>query len=70
MADAVCGSIFNSISRSKPDMNQEIKIHTYESMSFDNDFHPSEDKEESFNLIKVPRMPTELKEAMERMIII
>ncbi len=70
LADAVCGSIFNSISRTRPDNNSEVNIHTYESMSFDNDFHPSESKEESYNLVVAPKMPPDLKEAMERMIII
>jgi hypothetical protein len=34
-ADAVCGSIFNSISRSKPQNNEEISIHTYDSLKWD-----------------------------------
>ena len=28
LADAVCGSVYNAISRTKHDTNEEIKIHT------------------------------------------
>jgi|LakMenEpi03Aug12_release.lakeMendotaPanAssembly.Ray.scaffolds.fasta_scaffold26153_16 phage terminase large subunit-like protein len=67
LADAVCGAVYNSISRTRPNMDNEIKIHTYESMSFDNDFNPREEKDESYNLIRAPRMPENLQEAMDRM---
>jgi hypothetical protein len=70
LADAVCGSIFNSISRTRFDNNEEIRIHTYDSMAYDNDFHPSEPKEDSINLIRAPHMPERLKDAMDRMQII
>jgi hypothetical protein len=70
LADAVCGAIYNSISRTRVDVDNEIRVHTYESMSYDNDFHPSEPKEDSYNLIRAPRMPNDLKEAMDRMQII
>jgi hypothetical protein len=71
LADAVCGSIYNSISRSKFDSNQEVNIHTYESMSYDNDFGTAADGEtSSYNLIRAPRMPENLKDAMDRMQII
>jgi hypothetical protein len=66
----VCGAIYNSISRTRVDVDNEIRVHTYESMSYDNDFHPSEPKEDSYNLIRAPRMPNDLKEAMDRMQII
>jgi hypothetical protein len=69
LADAVCGSIFNSISRTRPDNNSEINIHTYESMSYDNDFQV-DDKETSLNMIRPPRMPDKLSEAIENMEII
>jgi hypothetical protein len=69
LADAVCGSIFNSISRTRPDNNSEINIHTYESMSYDNDFKV-DDKETSLNMIRPPRMPDRLSEAIESMEII
>ena len=67
LADAVCGAVYNSISRTRPNMDNEIKIHTYESMSFDNDFNPREEKDEAYNLIRAPRMPENLQEAMDRM---
>ena len=71
LADAVCGSIFNAISRTRPDMNNEINIHTYESMSYDQDFNTDADGETSrYNMIKAPRMPEHLKDAMDRMQII
>ena len=70
LADAVCGSVFNAISRTRPNNNEEVNIHTYESMSFDNDFHPSESKDLSINLIRPPRMPADLQEAMDRMTIL
>jgi len=71
LADAVCGSIYNSISRSKFDSNSEVNIHTYESMSYDNDFGKEADGEtSSYNMIRAPRMPENLKDAMDRMQII
>jgi len=65
LADAVCGSVYNAISGTRFDLNQEIKIHTYESMSYDNDF----EKEEEFstNMIRAPKMPNHLSESLERM---
>jgi len=71
LADAVCGAIYNAISRSKFDTNQEINIHTYESMNYDNDFGTENDGEtSSFNMIRAPRMPGNLRDAMDRMQII
>jgi hypothetical protein len=71
LADAVCGAIYNAISRSKFDTNEEINIHTYESMSYDNDFGTKNDGEtESYNMIRAPRMPENLRDAMDRMTII
>ena len=71
LADATCGAIFNSISRTRFDNNQEINVHTYESMSYDNDFKKDEDGEtNSYNMIRPPRMPENLREAMDRMQII
>jgi hypothetical protein len=67
LADAVCGAVYNSISRTRPNMDNEIKIHTYESMSFDNDFNPREEKDQAYNLIRAPKMPENLQEAMDRM---
>ena len=69
LADAVCGSIFNSISRTRPDNNSEIDIHTYDSMMYTNDFK-LDDKDVSLNMIRPPRMPDRLSEAIENMEII
>lgn len=71
LADAVCGSIFNAISRTRPNMNNEIDVHTYESMSYKDDFGTENDGEvSSYNMIRAPRMPEYLREAMDRMQII
>jgi len=71
LADATCGAIFNSISRTRFDNNQEINVHTYESMSYDNDFGSKDDPDTtSYNMIRAPRMPQDLREAMDRMQII
>ena len=68
LADATCGAIFNSISRTRFDNNQEINVHTYESMSYDNDFGDKDDPDTtSYNMIRAPRMPEGLREAMDRM---
>ena len=69
LADAVCGSIFNTISRSRFDNNEEVEIHTYESMSYKADF--GEQKEEAINLIKPPKaMPNDLQDAIGRMMML
>jgi hypothetical protein len=71
LADATCGAIFNAISRTRFDNNQEINVHTYESMSYDNDFGAKDDPDTtSYNMIRAPRMPEDLREAMDRMQII
>jgi hypothetical protein len=68
LADAVCGSIFNAISRTRFQNNEEINIHTYESMSYDNDFGVRKDDDETvLNLIRPPRMPTDLADAIDGM---
>jgi hypothetical protein len=67
LADAVCGSIYNAISKTRFESNNEIKIHTYESMSFDNDFNPPQEEEFVQNMIRAPRMPDHLAESLERM---
>ncbi len=70
LSDAVCGAIFNSISRTRPENNKEIKVHTYESMTFDDDFSKDNPDVSSVNMIRAPRMPDDLKQAMDRMMII
>ncbi len=67
LSDAVCGSIFNAISRSKQDKQKEIQIHTYESMNDDNEI---KDEDVVLNMIRAPRIPSDLQEAMESMTII
>jgi len=70
LADAVCGAVFNSISRTRFNNNQEIDIHTYESMSYDNDFEKDRDDVTAVNMIRVPTMPKDLAEAIEGMVIV
>lgn len=68
LADAVCGSIYNSIYHSKKNTNKEIAVHTFKDVVRDNFL---ENKEEGRNLIRPPRkMPQELAEALESMEII
>ena len=64
LADAVCGSIYNAISLTRFDTNQEIKVHTYDSLIRDNEI-----KEEVYveNMIRPPRMPEQLSQALEGM---
>lgn len=71
LADAVCGAVFNSISRTRFNNNTEVNVHTYESMSYDNDFNV-DGKEEEYvqNMIRAPRMPDTLREAIDGMMII
>lgn len=69
LADAVCGSIFNSISRTRAGTTGEINIHTYESMIETNDLGSDSSEPEEFvqNMIRAPRMPDHLKESIESM---
>jgi hypothetical protein len=66
LADAVCGSIFNAISRTRPDINNEIQVHTYESMNYVDDFAEGATVTQ-MNIIKAPTMPSELSSALENM---
>jgi hypothetical protein len=71
LADAVCGAIYNSISRSKLRKDEEIKIHDYESMSYDNDFGSNDGEIEYVqNMIRAPRIPDSLARSLENMEII
>jgi hypothetical protein len=68
LADAVCGSIFNAISRTRADINQEVNIHTYESYVESNDLaDKKEDEVYVQNMIRAPRMPDALKSSIENM---
>ena len=67
LADAVCGSIYNAISRTRFDVSGEIEIHTYDSMRFDNNL---KDDETRLNVIRPPKMPNDLADAIESMMTI
>ena len=56
LADAVCGSIYNAITKTKVDTNGEINIHTYDSMMFESEA----DDTIVTNMIRAPRMPEQL----------
>ena len=64
LADAVCGSVYNAISRTKIESTDEITVHTYDSLILDNMLN---EKEESYNLIVPPKIPADLATAMDRM---
>ena len=71
LADAVCGAVFNSISRTRISNVGEIDVHTFESMSFDDDFKKDSDGETySYNMIRAPKMPEHLQASIDRMTII
>jgi hypothetical protein len=69
LADAVCGAVFNSISRTRIDMNNEVNIHTYESLIDSDNLNGEPDGETEFvqNMIRAPRMPDHLRESIESM---
>jgi len=67
LADAVCGSIYNAISRSRPQNNEEIDIHTYSSLKWDRE---NEDDTIVTNMIRAPRMPKDLSDALDGMEIV
>ena len=68
LADAVCGSIFNAISRTRPDVNNEIGVHTYESFMNSSNLNEEPDGETYVqNMIRAPRMPEHLKQSIESM---
>ena len=68
LADAVCGSVFNAISRTRANLNQEVNVHTYESFVEDRDLKEPDDGEVYVqNMIRAPRMPQHLSEAIENM---
>ena len=68
LADAVCGSIYNAISRSKFNTLQEVQVHTYDSMIYDRDFKSEDDGK--MNLSKAPKMPRELADIVDGMEIV
>jgi hypothetical protein len=68
LADAVCGSVYNAISRTRPTNNTQIEIHAYDYDSYRRELEES--RKDSINLVRPPRMPNDLKTAMDRMMII
>jgi hypothetical protein len=62
LSDAVCGSIYNAISMTRFNINQEIDIHTYDSIKYDNN-----DEEVRLNMIRAPRMPKNLSSVLDGM---
>jgi hypothetical protein len=67
LADAVCGSVYNAISRTRPDISGEIDIHTYDSLKWDRE---DDAIVASKNLIRAPKMPEHLADALDGMEII
>lgn len=67
LADAVCGSIYNAISGTRFETTGEIEIHTYDSMQYDNE---SDEEQIVMNMIRAPRMPTDLADTLDRMEIV
>jgi len=68
LADATCGAIFNAISRTQPNRENEIEIHSYDYSGYMREVE--EARKDSVNLIRPPRIPNDLKDAMDRMMII
>lgn len=62
LADAVCGSIYNAISLTRFNNMQEIDVHTYDSINYNN---KSEDI--VLNMIRAPRIPKQLSDALDGM---
>lgn len=62
LADAMCGSVYNAISHTPRNLNQEISIHSWKSLN--NDY---EKKEKSNNLIEPPKPSEEMKEYFRNM---
>ena len=52
------------------DNNQEIDIHTYDSVLYDRDFGKNKEEEVRLNVIRPPKMPNELANALDRMMTI
>ena len=71
LADAVCGAIYNSISRSSKG-DREVNIHTYSSLNRDIEDKEKKKFELYNNVISSPpkNMPTELSDALDNMTVI
>jgi hypothetical protein len=66
LADAVCGSIYNAISRTRTNSIGEIEVHTYDSLKRDNE--PEYGRR--MNVIDPPPMPKHLADVIEGMEIV
>jgi len=64
LADAVCGSIYNAISKTKFETNKEIDVHTYDSISRRND---RQEEDIRLNVIRPPKMPSKLADVLDGM---
>ena len=67
LADAVCGSIYNAISRTVSRNDNEIEVHTYDSLAWDKE---KADIESRMNVIRPPRMPQQLADILDGMEIV
>ena len=65
LADAVCGSIYNSISRTRPSNNEEIDVHTYDTLKYSQPVDGQ--RERSHKLSGAPKMPNDLAKALDGM---
>ena len=64
LADAVCGSVYNAISKTKFDASEEIDVHTYDSLMR----KPNKDDEEiRLNVIRPPKIPRDLADVLDGM---
>ena len=68
LADATCGAIFNAISNTKINNLGEVEIHTFDTALLREEIE--KERENSINLIRAPKMPNDLKDAMDRMMVI
>ena len=62
LADAMCGAVYDAISHTPRNTNQEISIHSWKSLSKNH-----EKKDEIQNLIKTPEPTKEIKEYLTNM---
>ena len=67
LADAVCGSIYNAISKTRKSNNDEIDIHTYDSMRRE---ERNNEDVTRLNVIRPPRMPKDLSDVLNGMEIV
>jgi phage terminase large subunit-like protein len=61
LSDAVTGAVYNAIAHTPRNLNQEISVHSWKSLS------KNQEKERSENLIVPPRAPEEVKEFLSNM---